>query len=84
MLNPGQPWMCKKVWVNSSNPVPSILQMVKVGPWEKTRPAPTQVGDSSMHRHNFYTPAIAHFHLMEVESTCDQELQDAEDVSRKI
>ena len=46
--------------------------------------APIQVGGGSNHRCNFYTPAIAYFHLMEVEGTYNQELEDAEDISRRI
>lgn len=37
-----------------------------------------------MYRYNFYIFVIVYFYLMEVESTCDQELQDVEDVFRKI
>lgn len=46
--------------------------------------APTQVANASNHRCNFHTAAIAHFHLMEVEATYNQKLQDAEDISRRI
>ena len=85
MPNPRQWGTCKKIWIHSSSPVPSVLQMVKVRPRERTRLAPTQVRGASNHGHSFaHLQLIVHFHLMEVEGMCNPELQDTEDISRRI
>lgn len=71
--------------MHSSSPIPSVLQMVKEGPGERMRCAPTQVRGASSHGHSFaHLQLIVHFHLMEVESTCNPGLQDAGDTSRRI
>lgn len=64
------------VWLgtNSSNPIPSMLQTVKLEARVGMALSSTRVGVISGHRHNWYTPAIVLCHLVEAEGTCNQEL----------
>lgn len=76
MPNMRQPWL----GTNSSNPVPTITQLVNAEPRVGVTLASTQVGGSSSHRCNLSIPSIALFHLVEAEGTSSQELQDTENV----
>lgn len=57
----------RDLWLgtNSSNPIPSMLQTVKLEARVGMALSSTRVGVISGHRHNWYTPAIVLCHLVE-------------------